>query len=274
MRSRTFAIPPLVVLAAISSPSSAPAQAPGPAALFTHRDLVAAGVLAAGTLLLLPMDRGIAEEFRDPGPQRSTALRNGAKAFDFLGDPGTLVFSVAAFGAGRVVHSPHLTDLGLHTTEAIVVSGAATGLLKGVLGRQRPYVSPGDADDFSVGHGFADGRRASLPSGHATAAFATAAAVTEETRHWWPKAPWVVGPLLYGGAALVGLSRMYDDRHWASDVVLGAGIGTLSGLAVVRYNHARPRNRVDRWLGATSLLPAVAPAPGGGMGLAWELTTR
>ena len=246
----------------------------GGGTLLTRRDLVAAAALGAATLALLPADRGIAEEFRDPSPQRSTLLRDGAKTFNFLGDPGTLAISVATFGVGRLAHSPRLTDLGLHTTEAIVLSGAATGLLKGVIGRQRPFLDRNDSDVYGFGRGFGNGGRASLPSGHATAAFATAAAVTEETRHWWPNAPWIVGPVLYGGATLVGLARMYDDKHWASDVVLGAGIGTLSGLSIVRYNHERPHNRVDRWLGVASLVPAVAPAPGGGVGLAWQVTTR
>jgi membrane-associated phospholipid phosphatase len=51
---------------------------------------------------------------------------------------------------------------------------------------------------------------------------------------------------MYGGASLVGLSRMYHDKHWASDVALGAAIGTFSGLKVVRYAHAHPQNFLDR----------------------------
>jgi hypothetical protein len=39
---------------------------------------------------------------------------------------------------------------------------------------------------------------------------------------------------------------MYHDKHWASDVALGAAIGTFSGLKVVRYSHAHPHNRLDR----------------------------
>ena len=241
--------------------------------LFTRRDHVAAGALGAATIALLPFDRPIAEAFRDPGPQHSGALRTGARVFNALGDPGTIVAGVVVFGVGRLARSERLTDLGLHTTEAIVLSGAATGLIKGVAGRARPFVDRTDADAFAFGGGFHSGDRASFPSGHATAAFATAAAVTEESRRWWPHAPWVVGPLLYAGAATVALARMYDDKHWASDVVLGAGIGTLSGLAVVRYNHARPRNRVDRWLGVASAVPDVAPATHGVV-FTWQAAGR
>jgi hypothetical protein len=39
---------------------------------------------------------------------------------------------------------------------------------------------------------------------------------------------------------------MYHDKHWASDVAVGAAIGTFSGLKVVRYAHEHPQNFLDR----------------------------
>ena len=60
---------------------------------------------------------------------------------------------------------------------------------------------------------------------------------------------------MYGGATLVGLSRMYNNAHWASDVALGAAIGTFSGIKVVRYSHAHPNNFIDRALLHTSIAP-------------------
>ena len=83
----------------------------------------------------------------------------------------------------------------------------------------------------------------------------------------WPDHTWLVGPLTYGGAAAVGLSRMYNDKHWASDVVLGAGVGIVTGLKVVRYAHAHPGNALDRWLLSTS----VTPDGQGGALLAWTV---
>ncbi len=47
---------------------------------------------------------------------------------------------------------------------------------------------------------------------------------------------------------------MYHNAHWASDVALGAGIGTFSGLKVVRYNHSHPKNRLDRLLLGTHIV--------------------
>jgi hypothetical protein len=49
---------------------------------------------------------------------------------------------------------------------------------------------------------------------------------------------------------------MYHDKHWASDVALGAAIGTFSGLKVVRYTHAHPQNVLDRAVLRVEALPA------------------
>ena len=47
---------------------------------------------------------------------------------------------------------------------------------------------------------------------------------------------------------MVGLSRMYNNMHWASDVMAGAAIGTIIGLKVVKYTHSHPDNGIDNKL--------------------------
>ena len=137
-----------------------------------------------------------------------------------------------------------------------------------LLGRSRPYVTADpNPSDFRFGRGFSGEDRTSFPSGHTTVAFAAAASVTSEVQRIWPGHTWFVAPVMYGGATLVGLSRMYHNKHWASDVVLGAGIGTFSGIKVVRYSHSHPDNFVDRVILRTS----VAPDGHGGGVVAWTL---
>ena len=41
---------------------------------------------------------------------------------------------------------------------------------------------------------------------------------------------------LYSMAGLVGLSRIYDNRHWASDVFAGALLGTLTGRFICKQH--------------------------------------
>jgi hypothetical protein len=70
---------------------------------------------------------------------------------------------------------------------------------------------------------------------------------------------------MYGGATMVGLSRMYHNKHWASDVLLGAAVGTFSGQKIVQYSHAHP-TRLDKVL----LHVAAIPDGHGGCTLAWS----
>jgi membrane-associated phospholipid phosphatase len=148
----------------------------------------------------------------------------------------------------------------------VIAANALTYVLKGVNGRARPFVSKVNKPTvYRFLMGFGNGERQSFPSGHSTAAFAAAAAVTAETGTWWPGSTWVIGPVMYGGATMVGLSRMYHNMHWASDVVMGAAIGTFSGWKIVQYSHAHP-TPLDKFL----LHVAVVPRGDGEWAVAWS----
>jgi membrane-associated phospholipid phosphatase len=94
--------------------------------------------------------------------------------------------------------------------------------------------------------------------------------VTLETHHWKPSSTWYVAPVMFGGATLVGVARLYTNAHWASDVIMGAGVGTFTALKVYRYNHVTSRhNRVNRWL--LTAVPTVSPnLNGGGATIGWS----
>jgi membrane-associated phospholipid phosphatase len=234
--------------------ATAPVTTPSPPSTVARRFIVRGTGIVLATAATMPFDVRIAEEMRDGPLQRSGALRRSARAFDAAGDPGVLLASVAMYAAGRATGAPRLAGIGLHAGEAVVIAGATTSLLKAVAGRQRPYLVSGDADDFTPFR-VASGHT-SLPSGHTTVAFAFASAVTAELAATSARGAWIGGPMLYGGAALVGLARMYDDKHWASDVVLGAGIGTLAGVETVAFSRVHRHNRAERLLGRMSVAPA------------------
>jgi PAP2 superfamily len=64
----------------------------------------------------------------------------------------------------------------------------------------------------------------SFPSGHTTTAFANAEFLRMEYKD---VSPWY-GVAGYAMAATTGTLRVYNNRHWVSDVVAGAGFGILS----------------------------------------------
>lgn len=226
--------------------------------LFTSGDALLAGGFAVATVAMFPADRYVARHLRDQTSPANRFLDRSAKGLEFISTPGSFIIGGTMYAAGRLTGHPGLADLGLHGTEAVLVGSGITSLLKGALGRSRPYVTADtNPRDFRLGSGYGNGDRVSFPSGHATSAFAAAAAVTSEMHRLWPRYTTITGVAMYGGASLVALSRMYHNQHWASDVVLGAAIGTFSGLKVVRYSHAHPDNFIDRMLLSTIVVPAT-----------------
>lgn len=281
MRSRLFALVlmlvPCVLPAqgdppALSQPDSSSATSADTASQLSRRMrsvLRSAGGTALVAVALIPLDATFAEMAQHPDVQHSGALRQGASFFNAAGSPGVLLTSVGLYGAGRLVGHERLATVGAHATQAVLLSGAVTALLKLGVGRQRPFVQAGDSDDFSPGQGFREGLT-SFPSGHTTAAFAFASAVTEDLRASNPDVARIIGPILYAGAVSVGAARVYSDRHWMSDVVMGAGIGTLVGRGLVRHANDNPDNWLDRRFNVVN----VQPSMDGGVALSAHFTFR
>ncbi|HEX6559172.1 MAG TPA: phosphatase PAP2 family protein [Longimicrobiales bacterium] len=210
------------------------AQEPAKHSLIPHTR----AILLLGTVGgLMPFDARISRQFDQPWVQNSNALHSTASFFNDVGQPGAVVVALATLGTGLISGSHDITDAGLHASEAIAVSGTATYLIKIMAGRERPNHSPGDADEFTFAGGLKGQGGQSFPSGHTTAAFALAATFTDEVKRHDPAAAKWVGPVAYGTAGMVGLARMYSQKHWASDVMLGAIIGTVTAKELVKLHH-------------------------------------
>ena len=69
--------------------------------------------------------------------------------------------------------------------------------------------------------------RNSFPSGHTATAFMGAELLRREYKD---VSPWI-GVAGYAVAAGTGFFRMYNNRHWLTDVIAGAGVGIMSAQA-------------------------------------------
>lgn len=232
--------------------------------LFTYRDAILAGAFAVTARLVHPLDERFRDRLQDSSTQANRKLQALATFVRTTATPGSYIIGGTMYTVGRLAKNRKLASLGLHGTEALIIGEGVAGVVKAVVGRQRPSVEPGNPNSYGFMRGLTGGDAyRSFPSGHTVSAFAAAAAVTAETSRNAPNTKWIVGPVLYTGAALVGISRMYNNRHWASDVIVGAGIGTFAGLKVVRFNDSHTGNRVDRFF----LTGTLVPEPGGGQAL-------
>jgi membrane-associated phospholipid phosphatase len=70
-------------------------------------------------------------------------------------------------------------------------------------------------------------------------ALSLATAIVEETGNPW------IGCLAYGTAAMAGWSRVYENRHWTSDVVAGAILETVVSRSTIRWFHRRGDSRMS-----------------------------
>ncbi|MBT3267504.1 phosphatase PAP2 family protein [Candidatus Poribacteria bacterium] len=132
---------------------------------------------------------------------------------------------VTEFGAGYNIIGLALLGVALGSDDqrrtgvlalsSVLASGAVTATLKDAVGRSRP-------------DGTNDHR--SMPSGHTTGAFALATALSHRYPEW--RLPF------YLGAVGVAVSRVYLGRHYPSDVLAGAVIGTSVSRLVLTQDAA------------------------------------
>jgi membrane-associated phospholipid phosphatase len=216
--------------------------------LLTGKDALLFAGFALGTAVVAPIDMQVANRLQYPGAQENRFLKTAATGFRLLGDPGSFVTGAGIYVVGRIDGQRRVQALGLHSVESILLADILGGGIKFVAGRQRPFVDVKNPYNFQLWRGFQGDQYRSFPSGHTITAFAFASTVTRETQFWWPHGGFYVGTVFYGGATLVGLSRIYNNMHWASDVMAGAAIGTIVGLKVVKYTHSHPGNQIDEKL--------------------------
>ena len=150
----------------------------------------------------------------------------------YIGDtPEQVALSLGTYAFGRIFKQPKTSHLGMDLLQAQILTELLVQPIKFAAGRERPDGS----------------NHQSFPSGHAAVTFATATVI--ERHLGWRKS--LLG---YTIASYVAASRLHDNRHYLSDVIFGAAVGSIAGRTVV--HHAS-----DYW----ALTPVRVP--GGGVAL-------
>jgi membrane-associated phospholipid phosphatase len=179
------------------------------------------GIGAAGAALAHPADDNLNDRLTG-----STAVGRFFGAGKYIGSAyvqaGTAI-GLYVIGRYAMAHPDRqrtnkVSHLGFDMLRALFVSQVLTQAIKVTAQRDRPT-----------------GECCAFPSGHASAAFATASVLE---RHLGYRGSWPTFVL----AGYVATSRLHDNRHFLSDVVFGSALGIASGWTVVgrhgRSNYA------------------------------------
>jgi membrane-associated phospholipid phosphatase len=179
-----------------------------------YEALAVAGALSTTFFVDEPLQRYLQRH-------RSNASDDVATFFRHMGQPeiyGTL--SLGLIGAGLIGHRPKLTRAGERLVTSIVLTAAEFEAIKHLTGRARPDSGLGAFHFDPLSHSDA------FPSGHASVAFTLAASLADDIHQTWA----TVG--LYTFATGTAYSRLNDNRHWLSDVALGAALGITTAKLV------------------------------------------
>lgn len=168
-------------------------------ALIVPTALITYGVIGLESHTLKHINTDTKEEINEHIDKRFT-IDDFSQYSNFL--------SVYALNAAGIKGKNNFKDRTLILATAYLIMGTTVTIIKKTSNEQRP-----DGTSYN-----------SFPSGHTATAFMGAEFLLQEYKE---VSPWY-GIAGYAVAAGTGFFRMYNNRHWFSDVVAGAGIGIFS----------------------------------------------
>jgi membrane-associated phospholipid phosphatase len=203
-------------------------------------------LFGGATAALIASDHKIESDLATHGTLVTTSTR-----ISQVGAPYTVIPVIGGlYIVGALTDNPKARETSMLGTEAALDSLIIVEGLKLVTRRSRPLEHEGQ---------FFDGG-ASFPSGHTVVVWSVAAVVASE----YNKNIFV--PIAaYSLASLVSVSRITARQHFASDVIIGAGIGWFTGRYVFKthYDHSiHRRNGFTHALTHPQIAPSIAPGSG------------
>jgi len=205
-------------------------------------------VVGIGVLSMAVVDEPVQQWVTNP-EHRSGSVEGIANTTQRFGQVEVVVpVTAGIIIAGLVTSNQALFHSGLRIGASVAVASLVTGVAKYALGVESPSQTdePADFDPLSGS--------ASMWSGHTALAFSFATSLSQELHRPWATAG------LYTLATATALSRVYQNDHWVSDVMIGAAVGVASAKLAT-----------GRWtiFGLRAPVPLATP---NGVGLMWHGT--
>jgi len=188
-------------------------------------ELITSGILIMATAATVAVDKEI-HSWSEKG-RNENAEYFSSRLFSPLGNLYGFMFVGGWYFKGLMEHNNRAKQTALNATTAILINAFLVNTVKLMMNRTRPPQNVGPAADESFNPFEDNNLHDSFYSGHTSTAFAVATVFAKEYREYkW--APY----LAYGLASSAGISRIYLQKHWLSDVAAGALIGYYIGSVV------------------------------------------
>jgi membrane-associated phospholipid phosphatase len=192
------------------------------------------GIKAGGVVI------GVAGSFLLDDETRELVLRNKSRFNENvivkIGHPYSTVLYVGPaalifYLSGAVCENLWIRKTGQMLVEAVITTGVIQVPLSITIGRARPFYNEGN-NSFKLFAG-TDDNRASFFSGHSMIAFSFSTILSGQIDNVWAS----VG--LYTLALLGPFARLYKDKHWFSDTVLGSALGIFVGNSILKWHQGK-----------------------------------
>ncbi|MCF3111751.1 phosphatase PAP2 family protein [Niabella sp. CC-SYL272] len=213
-------------------------------------------MIAGATGVLLALDQPIADELhrfsdrihyhRDNsyktvwevkiGSSKTSLLRipnNLNSAFYQLGQGYvSLLVGAGLFTYGKIANDYRSRSTASQLLESFFLMGASTQLVKRISGRQSPFMASNPGGNWHPFPSFGEYQKNTpnydaFPSGHLATLMSSVTILAQN----YPESRFIK-PIGYSLVALLGLSMINNDVHWASDYPLALGMGYLSAKTV------------------------------------------
>ena len=216
---------------------------------FNTRDWIITGASVCITAALIHVDN-VVDDWAHTLRQKHNWVAKSSPVITQLGGNYS-GYSVAAFG---LLSAAFKNEKGVQTsllaTQAYFTSGVWVRIIKMLAGRERPeadyiyskteggkWYGPFAQYDQDLAIKRPGSAFDSFPSGHTSNAFSIATVFASQYKDI--KAIPIIS---YSVASLVGISRLTEHKHWASDVFVGAILGYACGKQVVSHYNKTHQN--------------------------------
>jgi membrane-associated phospholipid phosphatase len=216
---------------------------------FGAKEWLITGASIGVTAILLSLDHDI-DSWATKQKQEHNWIKVSSPVITEFGNRYGIGLVVAVGSVSAILNKEKGVQTSLLATQAMITSGAWVRLIKLLTGRERPkgayiyshdeagrWYGPFAEFNHKLAHNKSIFAFDAFPSGHTAVAFSIATVFASEYNDTW-----VVPAFCYSAATAVGVTRLIEHEHWASDVFVGGLFGYICGKQVVNHFNNIHRN--------------------------------